>query len=465
MPTTLSTAWYNLRPLFPVSDREKIRSAQQKIVSEAPDEVYCQLHNKDIPPNRCVMSQFQKECLGCSAATHLCHSCKIRKIAFGAVELCSICLNSALAKELKTGKLELPFDLEIPCLLIKKSIKVQTCRKMQSKKCRECAQPSRLCLDCKKNPARYPNEGLCLSCLVKNFGEGWTSARIDEDEQNKPRHQVVAATNVYPVPKDLLAKAIILIIQEQGCSLLFLARSLDITPEQSGQIREYLVTRNVLRKYEYKDILGGVKRLFKIRCRDIDQLSRANMTLPPELLEEISHQTDHPVTRETDGLEKESNADIFGCLSKRERELVNLLVKNFKANKFLTGVEIGEILKIRRNTVYMHLKNIYKKLGIHTKSELIIKALGVLSDKVSTPTDIVRTKKQNLQMELWGINIPPKIGTINSRQKSDILIAFANVFESLFGEATFGKFLRSVALDIEKFSNIKSALKDALNEE
>jgi len=68
--------------------------------------------------------------------------------------------------------------------------------------------------------------------------------------------------------------------------------------------------------------------------------------------------------------------DQFNGLSNREREVVKLLLEG-KSNK-----QIASSLHITDNTVEFHLKNVYSKNQVSSRTELIIK-LGnsVVADK------------------------------------------------------------------------------------
>lgn len=57
-----------------------------------------------------------------------------------------------------------------------------------------------------------------------------------------------------------------------------------------------------------------------------------------------------------------AEAEELSALSEREREVLNLLSQG------LTNKEIGEKLVISPNTVKRHIKAIYRKLGVHTRS-------------------------------------------------------------------------------------------------
>ena len=56
-------------------------------------------------------------------------------------------------------------------------------------------------------------------------------------------------------------------------------------------------------------------------------------------------------------------------LSKREEEILNLLAKGFRYK------EIADALSIGYETVRSHLKNIYDKLHVHSRTEAVVKYL------------------------------------------------------------------------------------------
>jgi NarL family two-component system response regulator LiaR len=57
-------------------------------------------------------------------------------------------------------------------------------------------------------------------------------------------------------------------------------------------------------------------------------------------------------------------------LTDREREVFDLLAQG-KTNK-----EIAEVLFITTNTVKRHLKSVFEKLDVHTRSAAAAKAIG-----------------------------------------------------------------------------------------
>jgi len=68
-----------------------------------------------------------------------------------------------------------------------------------------------------------------------------------------------------------------------------------------------------------------------------------------------------------------SAADDTG-LTPREREILNAIARGF------SYAETGEILKVSLATVHTHLKSIYRKLAVHSKTEAVFEAnrLGLI---------------------------------------------------------------------------------------
>jgi DNA-binding NarL/FixJ family response regulator len=65
----------------------------------------------------------------------------------------------------------------------------------------------------------------------------------------------------------------------------------------------------------------------------------------------------------------QSEAPQQQYLSKREEEILNLLVKGYRYK------EIADALSIGYETVRSHLKNIYDKLHVHSRTEAVVKYL------------------------------------------------------------------------------------------
>jgi RNA polymerase sigma factor (sigma-70 family) len=65
----------------------------------------------------------------------------------------------------------------------------------------------------------------------------------------------------------------------------------------------------------------------------------------------------------------ESRAPEQELLSPREREILDLLAKGYRYK------EIADALAISFETVRSHLKNIYEKLHVHSRTEAVVKYL------------------------------------------------------------------------------------------
>lgn len=77
------------------------------------------------------------------------------------------------------------------------------------------------------------------------------------------------------------------------------------------------------------------------------------------------------VEKIVNNIQQTDKDEISDALTIREKEIVDLVKKG------LSYKQMSELLFITTYTVNYHLKNIYKKLGIHSKSEL----LSLLMDK------------------------------------------------------------------------------------
>jgi ATP/maltotriose-dependent transcriptional regulator MalT len=58
-------------------------------------------------------------------------------------------------------------------------------------------------------------------------------------------------------------------------------------------------------------------------------------------------------------------------LSVREREILELVAKG------LSSAEIGTVLSVSPHTVATHVKNIYRKLSVHSRTEAVYEARGL----------------------------------------------------------------------------------------
>lgn len=69
------------------------------------------------------------------------------------------------------------------------------------------------------------------------------------------------------------------------------------------------------------------------------------------------------------GLQQKNNNSILDVLTFREKEIVSLVEKG------LSYKQMSDQLYVTTYTINYHLKNIYKKLNIHSKSELLSKLM------------------------------------------------------------------------------------------
>lgn len=63
-----------------------------------------------------------------------------------------------------------------------------------------------------------------------------------------------------------------------------------------------------------------------------------------------------------------SSEELRSQLTRRESEILNAIARGF------TYAETGELLHLSVQTVHTHLKNIYKKLAVHSKTEAVFEA-------------------------------------------------------------------------------------------
>ncbi|MDD5109770.1 MAG: hypothetical protein PHI63_00965 [Patescibacteria group bacterium] len=169
----IATRWDELSPPPGPKRRTELLAAQQRALgTEVPENVYCKMHGEEISVRRCLASQFDPKCLGCSAVSHLCHRCWLQPIAMAELELCAECLEFFLAEEKSRGQPQLDDERIVWCLVEKRKVKVFGCRRRQlrsAKSCFGCGQPARVC-GCKEFPVCYPQDGYCRRCAVKTYG-------------------------------------------------------------------------------------------------------------------------------------------------------------------------------------------------------------------------------------------------------------------------------------------------------
>lgn len=67
---------------------------------------------------------------------------------------------------------------------------------------------------------------------------------------------------------------------------------------------------------------------------------------------------------------RETDSDSLAVLTKREREVVDLLCQG------LSPAHVARTLHISVSTAYKHISHIYKKLGVSSQQELLVRVLG-----------------------------------------------------------------------------------------
>jgi DNA-binding CsgD family transcriptional regulator len=89
------------------------------------------------------------------------------------------------------------------------------------------------------------------------------------------------------------------------------------------------------------------------------------------------------------------NPLMVSQFSQRERQIIELLLQG-KTNK-----EIALLLQISRRTVEFHASNIYAKLGVHTRTEVILRVMqdGDLWISAGLPKPVISTGEKSVQEE------------------------------------------------------------------
>jgi DNA-binding CsgD family transcriptional regulator len=104
--------------------------------------------------------------------------------------------------------------------------------------------------------------------------------------------------------------------------------------------------------------------------------------------------------------------DPYNILSNREREVVKLLQEG-KSNKL-----IASALHITQNTVEFHLKNIYSKVQVNSRTELIIK----LGNSVVADKKEIDETKDNRNFANWFSSLKEAISGISKELKMENVI-------------------------------------------
>ena len=107
---------------------------------------------------------------------------------------------------------------------------------------------------------------------------------------------------------------------------------------------------------------GYLLKPFNIEAliKNIDIIRKGGALITPDVAMKLFRKIHKP---------KDTYQDVTAHLTARENDVVNELLKG------LTYKEIAAVLRISASTVNDHLKNIYVKMEVRTKSELISKLL------------------------------------------------------------------------------------------
>jgi len=171
------TRWEQFLPPPPsVAAQKRLLRVQRKIVARTKGPVICRGRDQaELAPLQCLERQFNVNCLGCPAPCHLCHVCRVKPLAFQDIELCRACLKVALKDEAVRGLPDILPTRKLYCQRTRVSIEYVDCVKLQlhqtpyEEECLFCPHPSYQCQRCRKYPSRYPNQGLCLHCMVAEY--------------------------------------------------------------------------------------------------------------------------------------------------------------------------------------------------------------------------------------------------------------------------------------------------------
>jgi DNA-binding NarL/FixJ family response regulator len=101
---------------------------------------------------------------------------------------------------------------------------------------------------------------------------------------------------------------------------------------------------------------------------DIRDILNGGSPLSPVIARQVLKRLQTPARAEI------ADAEAANLLTAREREILNAISRGF------SYAETGEVLQVGLATVHTHLKNIYRKLAVHSKTEAVFEAnrLGLL---------------------------------------------------------------------------------------
>jgi DNA-binding CsgD family transcriptional regulator len=132
--------------------------------------------------------------------------------------------------------------------------------------------------------------------------------------------------------------------------------------------------------------------------------------------------------------------DSFNALSSREREVVKLLLEG-KSNK-----AIASALHITDNTVEFHLKNIYSKYQVGSRTELVVK----LRDSVVVNGEEIAENRDRLNSSNWSKFLRAAVSNIGKEFRMESVSSTTN--RSGAGPMTFFESLRTCLAKYAEFN-------------
>lgn len=158
--------------------------------------VFCQITGREISPESCLQTQGQEGCFGCASPVRKCEKCPENLVAVSATGTCSKCTIEEISYEKNPVPPELP--AKVYCQMLKYDLSIKACEVTQGQQgCKGCKVPCRVCETCTKLPVAFTAYGLCFTCSLNEFGEGWTPEVVDrvapkehaETVENRPAVQ------------------------------------------------------------------------------------------------------------------------------------------------------------------------------------------------------------------------------------------------------------------------------------
>ncbi|WCL49099.1 response regulator transcription factor [Leptospira sp. GIMC2001] len=104
-------------------------------------------------------------------------------------------------------------------------------------------------------------------------------------------------------------------------------------------------------------------------CETLDTVANGGATISPSIAARVLHQFRNPIQNEsTENSEKLIEPVSVETLSKREKQILEEIING------LSAIKIAELFGTTDGTVRQQIKNIYKKLQVNSRVELMRKA-------------------------------------------------------------------------------------------